>query len=326
MAQGKGIPRVLAKLKASVEEGRYYEAHQMYRTLYFRYCSQQKYAEVLDLLYDGASLLLRHEQQTSGADLALLMLEVLEKSKTDPTEENITRIASLFSLLNHGTPERHQYLVRAVKWSCGDIHKLGHPRLHQLLAQTLWKEKNYGSARYHYLRSEDGGGCADMLVELHLLRGYPSEIDLFLTQAVLQYLCLQKKVAASEVFETYTKTHPTITKQRGPPFILPLLNFLWLLLSTIESGKVTYFTVLCEQYQPSLNRDPSYREYLDRIGQLFFNLPAPKPQAGPGGIFGNLIQGLLGGGLGDDDSDDEGHMGGASSSGHQAPLTAEELD
>lgn len=47
-------------------------------------------------------------------------------------------------------------------------------------------EKNYGSARYHYLRSEDGGGCADMLVELHLLRGYPSEIDLFLTQAVLQ--------------------------------------------------------------------------------------------------------------------------------------------
>lgn len=49
-----------------------------------------------------------------------------------------------------------------------------------------------------------------------------------------RYLCLQKKVAASEVFETYTKRHPSITKQRGPPFILPLLNFLWLLLSTIE--------------------------------------------------------------------------------------------
>lgn len=32
-------------------------------------------------------------QQTSGADLALLMLDVLEKSKTEPTEEHITRIA-----------------------------------------------------------------------------------------------------------------------------------------------------------------------------------------------------------------------------------------
>lgn len=33
---GKGVSRVLSKLKCSVEEGRYYEAHQMYRTLYFR--------------------------------------------------------------------------------------------------------------------------------------------------------------------------------------------------------------------------------------------------------------------------------------------------
>ncbi|KAK7018807.1 Golgi to ER traffic protein 4 [Halocaridina rubra] len=325
MAQGgRGVTRVLTKLKSSVEEGRYYEAHQMYRTLYFRYCGQQKYDEVLDLLYDGASLLLQHDQQTSGADLALLMLDVLEKSKTKPTEHHIKRIANLFELLNNGTPERHQYLVRSVKWSSAEAYKLGHPRLHQLLAQTLWKEKNYGSARYHYLRSEDGGGCADMLVELHLLRGYPSEVDLFLTQAVLQYLCLQKKVEASEVFEIYTKKHPNITKQRGPPFILPLLNFLWLLLSAIETGKVMQFTVLCEQYQPSLKRDPLYREYLDRIGQLFFNLPAPRPQHGAGGIFGNLLQGLLGSGLGDDDSDDEVTMESMSSS--RQPLTSEELD
>lgn len=42
-------------------------------------------------------------------------------------------------------------------------------------------------------------------------------------------------------------------------------------------------------------------------------------------ILGNLIQGLLGGGLGDDDSEDEGTMGGTSSSGRQ-PLATEELD
>lgn len=31
-----GVQRVLAKLEASVNSGNYYEAHQMYRTLYFR--------------------------------------------------------------------------------------------------------------------------------------------------------------------------------------------------------------------------------------------------------------------------------------------------
>ena len=77
-----------------------------------------------------------------------------------------------------------------------------------------------------------------MLVELHLLRGYPSEVDLFLAQAVLQYLCLQKKVAAHDVFQKYTTQHPNIKKQKGPPFFLPLLNFLWLLLSAIDSGQV----------------------------------------------------------------------------------------
>lgn len=32
-----GIERVLAKCQSCVEAGNYYEAHQMYRTLYFRH-------------------------------------------------------------------------------------------------------------------------------------------------------------------------------------------------------------------------------------------------------------------------------------------------
>lgn len=31
-----GIERVLSKLESSINSGNYYEAHQMYRTLYFR--------------------------------------------------------------------------------------------------------------------------------------------------------------------------------------------------------------------------------------------------------------------------------------------------
>lgn len=78
-------------------------------------------------------------------------------------------------------------------------------------------------------------------------------------------------------------------------------------------GKLTVFTVLCEQYQPSLRRDPMYNEvraggtlargwragqasrgrahgrlcpqYLDRIGQLFFGVP-PKQTSSYGGLLG----------------------------------------
>lgn len=47
-------------------------------------------------------------------------------------------------------------------------------------------ESNYSSAQYHYLRSSDGLGFAAMLVELHRTRGFKHEVDLFITQVVLQ--------------------------------------------------------------------------------------------------------------------------------------------
>lgn len=48
-------------------------------------------------------------------------------------------------------------------------------------------EKNYFLARFHFMHSPDGRNCAKMLVELHVARGFSNEIDLFITQAVLQW-------------------------------------------------------------------------------------------------------------------------------------------
>lgn len=48
-------------------------------------------------------------------------------------------LAKLFSLMDPNSPERVAFVSRALKWSSGGSGKLGHPRLHQLLARTLWK-------------------------------------------------------------------------------------------------------------------------------------------------------------------------------------------
>ncbi|XP_042684054.1 Golgi to ER traffic protein 4 homolog isoform X3 [Centrocercus urophasianus] len=248
-----GVQRVEGKLRASVEKGDYYEAHQMYRTLFFRYMSQGKYAEARELMYSGALLFFSHNQQNSAADLSMLVLESLEKSDAKVSDDLLENLAKLFSLMDPNSPERVAFVSRALKWSSGGSGKLGHPKLHQLLAITLWKEQNYSESRYHFLHSTDGEGCANMLVEYSSSRGYRSEVDMFVAQAVLQ-------------------------------------------------GKLTVFTVLCEQYQPSLKRDPMYNEYLDRIGQLFFGVP-PKQTSSYGGLLGNLLNSLMGTGE-DDDTED----------------------
>ncbi|XP_059011009.1 Golgi to ER traffic protein 4 homolog isoform X2 [Mustela nigripes] len=253
--------------------------------------SQNKHTEARELMCSGALLFFSHGQQNSAADLSMLVLESLEKAEVEVADELLENLAKLFSLMDPNSPERVAFVSRALKWSSGGSGKLGHPRLHQLLALTLWKEQNYCESRYHFLHSADGEGCAHMLVEYSTSRGFRSEVDMFVAQAVLQFLCLKNKSSASVVFTTYTQKHPSI--EHGPPFVQPLLNFIWFLLLAVDGGKLTVFTVLCEQYQPSLRRDPMYNEYLDRIGQLFFGVP-PKQTSSYGGLLGNLLSSLMG--------------------------------
>ncbi|XP_059144290.1 Golgi to ER traffic protein 4 homolog [Physella acuta] len=295
----RGVERVLAKCEACINAGNYYEAHQMFRTVSFRYNSQQKYAEAADLLYRGALILLQHNQHSSGADLSLLLLESLNKAKSPVTEETISNVTKLFEVMDPDCPERYPYLTKAINWSSKvhKEHKRGHPDLHRRFGIIFWQERNYAQARYHYIHSTDGEACAQMLLEFHRTQGYPSEVDMFITQAVLQYLCLQNKATASVCFEVYTQKHPEISQT--PPYSLPLLNFIWMLLIALDGGKLAVFTVLCEKYQVSINRDPNYKEYLDQIGQTFFGVPPP--QKTPQGLFGNLLQNVLGGSMGDDE-------------------------
>ena len=118
-------------------------------------------------------------------------------------------------------------------------HKFGHPKLHESFARILWEqEKNYKDSRYHYLRSFDGRSFAVMLIEAHQTLGYPSEIDLFIAQTVLQYLLLRNFHTAYLVFVTYVEQHPKIRQPPPGPFnqIYPMLNFLWFLLLSLKKN------------------------------------------------------------------------------------------
>jgi len=67
----------------------------------------------------------------------------------------------------------------------------------------------------------------------------------------------------------------------------PLLNFDRLLLEAVKHGQVGPFSLLVEKYQASLERDPLFRSYLDKIGQLYFGLPPP--QAPPSSFLASLV-------------------------------------
>nr|XP_014338625.1 PREDICTED: Golgi to ER traffic protein 4 homolog [Bos mutus] len=195
--------------------------------------AQSKHAEARELMCSGALLFFSHGQQNSAADLSMLVLESLEKAEVEVADELLESLAKLFSLMWSVLAGRGP-VCTARSWP---------------LPRALSAEQNYCESRYHFLHSSDGEGCANMLVEYSTARGFRSEVDMFVAQAVLQFLCLKNKSSASVVFTTYTQKHPSI--EGGPPFVQPLLNFIWFLLLAVDGGKLTVFTVLCEQYQPS---------------------------------------------------------------------------
>ncbi|CAH3020445.1 unnamed protein product [Porites evermanni] len=320
-AKGKsvgGTQRILQKLNKTIEDGEYYEAHQLIRTLYFRYISQKSYEDAIEIVHNGACLFLKHKQEGSGNDLALLMIECFRTAHIPVGDSALEKIRSIFELYESGSLNRYEFIREAIKWTSDTDPSLkyGHPELHLLCAHRFWKEKNFSDSQYHFLFTSDGQQCAAMLVENATSRGFPGEADLFVTQAVLQFLCLQNIITANVVFFKYTAQHPDFSGL-GPPYQKPLLNFVWFLLLVIErKGSLSQFTVLCEKYQPSIERDPVYKEYLDKIGQLFFGVP-PKPsnKGMMGGILGDLMQTLMGG--------DDGNSASASQS---TVIESEEVD
>lgn len=309
MASNDGVSKIVAKLQKRLNDHEYYEAHQLYRTLCFRYCAQEKYDKAIDLLMNGALALLEANQASSGADLAVLLVTTMEKTNVSVTSDIIMKLAALHRLMPEDNIERPNYVSAVLRWAeknspslvsspssssasevCASSSLTACSLLHNEFGITYWNERNFARARYHFIRSQNGEGCASMLIEFHITYGYPSEVDLFITQAVLQFLCLRNRLTAEACFNSYTRQHPQVEK--GPPFVRPLLNFLWLLLLATEGGSLAVFNILCEKYKMSLCRDPAYSDYLTRIGQLFFHLPIPKPPTA-GGLFGGLFSNLL---------------------------------
>uniref|UniRef100_A0A182PFA8 Golgi to ER traffic protein 4 homolog n=1 Tax=Anopheles epiroticus TaxID=199890 RepID=A0A182PFA8_9DIPT len=271
----RGVSRVLGKLRSSVESKNFYEAHQMYRTLYFRYVSQGKYGDVLELLYDGSLTMLKHEQYSSGADLGLLIIQTLEKagSSIEAPEQWMKRLAELVGKIKPTVVDRETLLDRAMKWSGSLVSSpTGHPLMHKLFAQILYREGDLTLARRHVALAKDGVSCGLLLIEISRGKGFAGEVDLFVAHIVLQQLALKEVGTAAGTFTTYCKFHPSIARTE-PPFAMPLLNFLHFLLQLVEQNNRVYetFRTLCELYKPSLERDPSYEKYLQKIGTKFFD-------------------------------------------------------
>jgi len=215
-----------------------------------------------------------------------------------------------------------EFLRAAIKWSCKIEHAsedderaagnggtsstkkgLGHPGLHDRAAKLCLEKGDMSSATRHFVRGSDPEDFAAVMVAEAVKGQYPPEGgDLFCVKATLEFLAVGRRAEAESYYKTFAEQYPEAAKgQAGGAKAAaermesPLMHFckLFLRAAEVQPKGEELAIMLRQKYAPALGRDPDFEPCLDHACHAFFGTPLPA-RAGPGGILGELLGGLLG--------------------------------
>ncbi|EMF11980.1 DUF410-domain-containing protein [Sphaerulina musiva SO2202] len=299
------IQKVLARQKAKIEEGDYYEAHQQLRTIANRYVKSDPPAAI-DILYNGALMLLKAGQGGSGADLSIYLIEVYGKGELKPDTANKARLMSLLRAFPPNEPGKKKFVTGIVEWSSknGEF-PAGDPELHHVIG-TLYAEEGevYDAERHLTLGTSDSAQVFADLEYTWYSDDEPSTASHYAARAVFPYLVIGNTRAANKALLLFTSrlstSHPGLGVQsisspssdiRIYPS-LPLLNFLGLLLLAVQRGSSDLFKQLKQHYAAHLKEVPAWDEPLLQVGEMYFGIKIPS-QSNP--MFDMMSNMLMGG-------------------------------
>ncbi|XVE75327.1 hypothetical protein DITRI_Ditri12bG0085500 [Diplodiscus trichospermus] len=300
------------KLEKLINEGNFYGAQQMYKSISARYVSAQRYSEALDLLHSGACLQLKHGQVTCGAELAVLFVETLVKGKIPYDEDILDRVRKIYKVFpqipvpsNLADDDDVQelaealgaaktrlegcssFLRAAIKWSAEfGAHRNGDPQLHAMLAEYIYSESpelDMAKVSYHFVRGNNPKKFASTLVNF-MSKCYPDEDDIAIVRAVLMYLSMGNLRDANYLMDELKRQ--VESKELEFPQS-DLIQFITFLLLTLERDALPLFNMLRMNYKSSIDREPAFNELLDNIAEKFYGVQRRNPLQG---MFGDLFK------------------------------------
>ncbi|KRY52046.1 Golgi to ER traffic protein 4 -like protein, partial [Trichinella britovi] len=280
--------RFLNRLDVYLSSNKFYDAHQTYRALATRWTQQRKFSSLLPILYESVGKFSEKGQNLIAEDMAGLYVAALKASKSPINSSVISNLKSIFQwmILNCKSESQERFLSQILDWSLevSPEYPRGHPNLHRMYVEVYHEARNFHSSIFHIMLIDDGQYIGKYLAECYSKYAFPSELDIFITQFLLRYLCNDgEKSVASDILNTYFE----LLVHRPKKY--PLHSFLWLLLICLETKSLPFFKFLLKYYGSSLNRDPLFAEYLDKISKRYFGVPLQENNRSSN-FFGNIVR------------------------------------
>ncbi|KAI8095390.1 hypothetical protein BDF21DRAFT_405774 [Thamnidium elegans] len=310
MASSKGTEKTLQKLRESVNAGNYYEAQQMYRTVARRLNKQQKYQDTIRLLHDGAILLLQHNQNGSGSDLANYMLETYKLASVPVDEASLDRVVEILSLYPAAEVGRKTFISNAFRWAkANGEYPQGDPELHDYVGTMFYNEKKYNLAEDHLLLGTKHS--AELIGKLAYEWAVEENVQykgIYLARIVLQFLASKDILFAQLAYKNFISAgkQPVAgeSQVRKAPadeptsyyiYADPWINFTQMLLLTVQRDASDLFKEVQSKYEGLYGSEPNFVELVQDIGFQFFNIQKPRKQ---GNMMAEMMANLFSGGGG----------------------------
>ncbi|KXZ43711.1 hypothetical protein GPECTOR_82g245 [Gonium pectorale] len=318
------VVKTLARIKGTVESGAYYEAQQMYKTSFHRCKAKQQLDDAMQILQEGATTQLAHNQITCGVELGMLLLEAYASVDVRPDTASASRLLSIIRAFppppspaagasagsqapstskGSSSPvvdECARFVATAVKWAHKGGDSQSARRIHSAFASYLWKSfgaESFGRALPHFVRGCDADEFAEAL-HTCAAQGPASEVDLWLLRAMLQVLTAASSQRSDGLvaYAAYARAvFGAFTSRCGSALDTPTAHFTELVLlavNAITSSPSAHqlLQLAKDRYGDAvLRRDQSFDPMLERLEAVYFNVR----KGGAGGPFGGLLGGLL---------------------------------
>jgi Golgi to ER traffic protein 4 len=262
-----------------------YEALQLYRSKAIRLKSKGDINGALSSTASGAACLIKNSYITAGAELATMLVDMLDESSKELTPEVRELINQVDDSFPPKCPQQVEFLKNCVKWTINmGNRENGDPQLHLRLANSMWAmgEKN---AISHFTSGEAPEELAARLQDSY---GSNDQVELKirgLTLGVLHFLALENLRDANELLDSFKRLHK---EKNGDLPKSDLLTFLGYLLETCRRDAQPLFKQLVNTYASSLDFDETAGALLTGpIGHRLFGI---QPKVNP---MMSMLQNML---------------------------------
>ncbi|CBZ55714.1 conserved hypothetical protein [Neospora caninum Liverpool] len=292
-AAGSVLPlRVRASVDRKIDSGDLYDAHQLVRTLFFRFMAKRESTQAVELCRVYGLRFAGLDQEALAVDLGMNMLTALEASRqaedgAPPSDEQLGQVIELFNACaaagGKKGVDKYKLINRALKWSRSPQSPFGHVRLHRAAAEAYWKEQRYGLCQGHLIYCRDPEALSQMVKEWQAA-GYLSERPFFWLRLILILLCLRDTETAEKVLggsgENWDSSEVPAPLQ---------LAYLLVCACKYKSGKL--FDLLKQKYHLVLRRDETFAKYMDEIEKRTIGR-IQRPSVGLASLFSSLMASL----------------------------------